>query len=93
MNPAAMFGDNEGGKRKDLSGECFPYTCLAESGGRRLFVSLWNKASVAVIDLAERKVTATWPTGRHPTEMVLRPDGRAICRVCQFDQGERHRSP
>jgi YVTN family beta-propeller protein len=80
--PGAMFRDNEGGKRRDLSGECFPYGCLAEPGGRRMFVSLWNKAAVAVIDLAERKVVATWPTERHPTEMTLRPDGRALYVAC-----------
>jgi DNA-binding beta-propeller fold protein YncE len=92
--PGAMFRDNEGGKRRDLSGECFPYGCLAEPGGRRLFVSLWNKAAVAVIDLGgdpqagtptqprSPKVVATWPTERHPTEMVLRPDGRALYVAC-----------
>ena len=80
-NPA-MFRDNEGSKRRDLSGECFPYTCLADPGGRRLFVSLWNKASVAVIDLADHKVTATWPTERHPTEMALSPDGRTLYVSC-----------
>jgi DNA-binding beta-propeller fold protein YncE len=80
--PGAMFRDNEGGKRKDRPDDCFPYTCLVEAGGRRLFVSLWNKAAVAVIDLAERKVVAHWPTERHPTEMAVRPDGRALYVAC-----------
>ncbi len=80
-DPAAL-GADEGGKHLDLSTECFTYTCLAEPGGRRLFVSLWNKAAVAVIDLAERKVVGTWATEPHPTEMVLRPDGGCLYVAC-----------
>src|SRR5205085_5844698 len=78
------FRDNEGGPLpgRDVTDECFPYACLFEPGGRRLFVSLWNKAAVAVIDLAEKKVVATWPTERHPTELALRPDGRALYVAC-----------
>jgi YVTN family beta-propeller protein len=80
--PGAMFGENESGKRRNLTAECFPYAILSEPKGRRLFVSLWNKAVVAVIDPAERKVVATWPTERHPTEMALRPDGTALYVAC-----------
>src|SRR5262249_21695436 len=56
--------------------------CLAEPGGRRLFVSLWNKASVAVIDLESGKTAAEWPTEQHPTEMVLSHDGRTLYVAC-----------
>jgi DNA-binding beta-propeller fold protein YncE len=80
--PGAMFGLNEGGKRHNLTDQCFPYACLPEPGGRRMFVSLWNKAAVAVVDLADRKVISTWPTERHPTEMALRADGTALYIAC-----------
>jgi DNA-binding beta-propeller fold protein YncE len=66
----------------DLRNQCFPYACLPDPSGRRLFVSLWNKATVAVIGLVDGKVAATWPTERHPTEMVLRPDGTALYVAC-----------
>ncbi len=76
------FRENEGGSRVDVTHQCFPYACVAEPSGKRLFVSLWNKAAVAVIDLAEQKVVATWLTERHPTEMALRPDGKALYVAC-----------
>lgn len=67
---------------KDTSQDAFPYGVMVEPNGRRAFVSLWNKAAVAVIDLAERKITAYWPTEKHPTEMALRADGRALYVAC-----------
>src|SRR6266851_6199381 len=60
----------------------YPYACLADPNGKRLYVSLWNKSGVAVIDLAENKVAATWATEKHPTEMVLAPDGKALYVAC-----------
>ena len=62
--------------------ESYPYACLPDPGGKRLFVSLWNKAAVAVIDLASQKVIATWPTEKHPTEMALSPDGKTLYVAC-----------
>src|SRR5262249_36294909 len=62
--------------------EFYPYTCLAEPGGKRAFVSLWAKAAVAVVDLETNAVVATWPTAEHPTEMVLSPKGDALYVAC-----------
>ncbi len=62
--------------------DTYPYTCLADPNGKRLFVSLWAKAAIAVIDLDTKKVTATWPTEKHPTEMVLAPNGKALYVAC-----------
>src|SRR5262245_25966166 len=39
-----------------LEKDSYPYTCVLAPGGKRLFVSLWNKAAVAVIDLDAKKV-------------------------------------
>lgn len=60
----------------------YPYTCLVEPGGKRCFVSLWARASVAVIDLEKNAVVATWPTAEHPTEMLLTPKGDALYVAC-----------
>ncbi|HXD88864.1 MAG TPA: alkaline phosphatase family protein [Urbifossiella sp.] len=65
---------------KDLG--AFPYVCLLEPGGKRAFVSLWNRAAVAVIDLEKNAIAATWATAEHPTEMVLSPKGDALYVAC-----------
>ncbi|HEY1065071.1 MAG TPA: beta-propeller fold lactonase family protein, partial [Pirellulales bacterium] len=60
----------------------YPYTALLEPGAKRLFVSLWAKAAVAVIDLETNKVAAVWKTASHPTEMAIDPQGRALYVSC-----------
>ncbi len=62
--------------------ESYPYGCLVDAGGKRLFVSLWNRAAVAVIDLEDRRLLGTWPTEKHPTEMALAPDGKTLFVAC-----------
>ncbi|HEY7422660.1 MAG TPA: bifunctional YncE family protein/alkaline phosphatase family protein [Gemmataceae bacterium] len=75
-----------------LEKDSYPYTCLPEPGGKRLFVSLWGKSAIAVLDLESDKVTTVWPTEGHPTEMALAPDGKTLyiscansTRVCVLD--------
>jgi DNA-binding beta-propeller fold protein YncE len=65
-----------------LERESYPYTCLVDLKDRLLYVSLWNKAAVAVIELDTNKVIGTWPTERHPTEMILTPDGKRLLVAC-----------
>ena len=62
--------------------ESYPYAVAIDPAGKRFYVSLWNKAGVAVFDLAEKKATATWPTEKHPTEMALSPDGKTLFVAC-----------
>jgi sugar lactone lactonase YvrE len=62
--------------------ETFPYACLPHPDGKRLFVSLWNRAGVAVIDLTGDRIAATWKTESHPTEMALSPDGKTLFVAC-----------
>ncbi|HEX5271975.1 MAG TPA: SMP-30/gluconolactonase/LRE family protein [Gemmataceae bacterium] len=69
-------------RKVPLGKESFPYACLFDRDGDRLFVSLWNKAAVAVIDRKSNEVSATWPTESHPTEMVLSPDGKTLFVAC-----------
>src|SRR5207249_5008960 len=66
----------------ELPKNSYPYLCLPDGDGRRLFVSLWGAAAVAVVDLAGGKVTATWKTDSHPTELALSPDGKTLYVAC-----------
>src|SRR5262245_46333247 len=76
------LGGKEDVKDKPPHAGVYPYACLPEPGGKRLFVSLWGAAGVAVIDLETKKVAATWPTEPHPTEMLLSPDGKTLFVAC-----------
>jgi DNA-binding beta-propeller fold protein YncE len=92
--PSPPDGRNEPGQKKDEKVEdefggarpvpdnSFPYAVLVEPGAKRAFVSLWAKASVAVLDLETNKLAATWPTAAHPTEMALAPEGKALYVSC-----------
>jgi DNA-binding beta-propeller fold protein YncE len=60
----------------------YPNVCLPDRDGKRLFVSLWGGAGVAVVDLGEGTVTATWQTDSHPTELALSPDGKTLYVAC-----------
>jgi DNA-binding beta-propeller fold protein YncE len=65
-----------------LGKDSYPYTCLVDAAGKRLFVSLWNRAAVAVIDIESRKVVQTLPTEKHPTEVALGPGEKHLFVAC-----------
>ena len=62
--------------------DSYPFACLVDARARRLYVSLWNKAAVAVIDLDTTKIVQTLATEKHPTEMVLGPGGKTLFVAC-----------
>jgi YVTN family beta-propeller protein len=62
--------------------ESRPYAVLPSTKTDRLYVSLWGKSSVAVVDRASRKIEAGWPTASHPTEMVLSPTEDLLYVAC-----------
>src|SRR5439155_26285198 len=64
----------------DTSGpeEPFPYACILDEKRQRLYVSLWAKAVVAMIDLKLRQIIAQWPTEEHPNEMALTRSGKLL---------------
>ncbi len=66
----------------DLGKDSYPYACLPDATGKRLFVSLWNRAAIAVVELEGRRMVESWPTERHPTEMALSPDGKTLYVAC-----------
>jgi DNA-binding beta-propeller fold protein YncE len=74
--------EDEYGGARPVPNNSFPYAILIEPGAKRAFVSLWAKASVAVLDLESNKVSAVWATAEHPTEMALTPDGKALYVSC-----------
>ncbi len=60
----------------------YPFHVLPDRSGKRLFVSLWGRSGVAVIDLAGHKVEQFLPTQSHPTEMILTQDERTLYVAC-----------
>jgi DNA-binding beta-propeller fold protein YncE len=65
-----------------LAKDSYPYGCLVDGKGERLYVSLWARAAIAVIDLRKRAVVDTLPTEPHPTEMVFGPDEKTLFVAC-----------
>ncbi len=76
--------------RMSLDKDSYPYAIVPSRDGHRLYVSLWGKSAVAVVDAEAWHVSATWPTrmtaiesaGSHPTEMVLSPDEKLLYVAC-----------
>ena len=50
-----------------LGKDSYPFACLVDAKGQRLYVSLWNKAAVAVVDLSTNKVVQTLATENRPS--------------------------
>jgi YVTN family beta-propeller protein len=59
-----------------------PYTCVAASDGKTVFVSLWGGARVLVFDARTLKAVGEVPVGEHPNAMVLSPDGQRLFVAC-----------
>jgi DNA-binding beta-propeller fold protein YncE len=76
------LADPAGLRLVDLPKDSYPYACLPDSTGKHLFVSLWGKAAIAVIDIEKALLATTWPTDLHPTEMVLSPKGNTLYVAC-----------
>ncbi len=60
----------------------YPYASIASDDGRRLYVSLWGKSALAVVDLEKGEVITRWETESHPTELALSPDGERLFVSC-----------
>lgn len=68
----------EAGLYKNDQDMAFPYACCLDEKHDRLYVSLWARASVAVIDLTSGRVAAVWPVDEHPCEMALTRSGNIL---------------
>ncbi len=62
--------------------DSYPYLPLLSKDEKRVYVSLWGKAGVAVVNRESKQIEATWPTDAHPTEMALSPDGALLYVAC-----------
>lgn len=62
----------------DLDADSYPYSLVLDEKSSRLFVSLWGKGEVAVIDTAKLAVISHWKTQEHPNEMLLSPSGGTL---------------
>lgn len=69
-------------QRIALEADDYPYLPQPSRDGKRLFVSLWGQAAVAVIDLASNAVVARWKVASHPTELAQSPDGELLYVAC-----------
>ena len=55
--------------------DTFPFACRLDEKRQRLYVSLWAKSCVAVLDSQTGHLLARWSTEEHPCEMVLNRSG------------------
>ena len=72
--------DSDGKLRSelDLGDDSFPYALAPDEARKRLYVSLWAKAEVAVIDLEKGEVVGRWGSEEHPNEMLLAKGGSIL---------------
>ena len=61
-----------------LAADSYPYGLAWDESRKRLYVSLWNHASVAVIDTETLKVAGSLPTQEHPNELLLARGGKVL---------------
>ena len=65
-----------------LPEQSYPYGLLEDPKNKKLYVSLWGRAEIAVVDLENWKIEATWKTKSHPTEMLLMESSNRLAVAC-----------
>ncbi len=58
--------------------DSYPYGLALDESRNRLYVSLWGKAEVAVLDIRTGEMRGTWKTEEHPNEMLLARGGNVL---------------
>ena len=61
-----------------LEADSYPYGLALDESQKQLYVSLWSKAKVAVVNTDTFKVTGQWTTEEHPNEMLLAQGGKIL---------------
>ena len=56
----------------------YPYACRLDERRHRLYVSLWARGEVAVIDTQTGQVVDRWRSEEHPNEMLITRDGKLL---------------
>ncbi|HEY4288668.1 MAG TPA: bifunctional YncE family protein/alkaline phosphatase family protein [Puia sp.] len=54
------------------------YSCLLSPDEKKLYISLWTSAVVAVYDVAGGTIASTIETGQHPNELLLNKKGTRL---------------
>ena len=73
--------DAESGAFRDeiaLEADSYPYGLALDEGHKRLYVSLWSKAKVAVVDTRDLQTAGQLATEEHPNEMLLAHGGKFL---------------
>jgi len=85
--PARANSTPEGERRKisDDSDAPFPYTCLPDPRRKCVYVSLWAKSAILVLDAKSGAERARWAVGQHPNELALSADGRLFVAEANFN--------
>jgi YVTN family beta-propeller protein len=65
-----------------LQEDDYPHSPLPSRDGKRLYVSLWGRSAVAVVNPQNGELVATWMVDSHPTEMVQSADGGVLYVAC-----------
>jgi DNA-binding beta-propeller fold protein YncE len=76
----ARFDAESGAFRDEVALEAgsYPYGLALDETHKRLFVSLWSKAAVAVVNTETFSPISQWPTEEHPNEMLLAHEGKIL---------------
>jgi DNA-binding beta-propeller fold protein YncE len=61
-----------------LEASSFPYGLALDESRKHLYVSLWSKAKVAVVNTETFEVAGHWPTEDHPNELLLSKGGKVL---------------
>jgi DNA-binding beta-propeller fold protein YncE len=56
----------------------YPYGLKLDESRKQLYVSLWSKAKVAVVNIDSFQVVGQWATEEHPNEMLLAKGGKLL---------------
>jgi YVTN family beta-propeller protein len=65
-----------------LQEDDYPHSPLPSRDGKRIYVSLWGRSAVAVVNPQNGELVATWMVDSHPTEMVQSADGGVLYVAC-----------
>ncbi len=76
FDPAAGDPGQPAKPGTELVGGGEPLDVALDPRRGRVYVSLWGKSAVAVLDAANGRVLAQWACGLHPNELLLAGDGR-----------------
>jgi DNA-binding beta-propeller fold protein YncE len=76
----ARFDAESGALRDEIALEAgsYPYGLALDDAHHKLYVSLWSKARVAVVDTQTFALRAQWAAEEHPNEMLLAHGGKFL---------------